>query len=67
MLAVNWKNENNTLMIAESNVVYSKNYSGEIGFYYEHSSAVFFIKDGVEGFAEEIAKQLNYLSTFCEK
>ncbi len=66
-LAGNWGNKGNGLILAEANVVYCRDYSGAIGSYYEHGSTVFSIKEGEEGFAEEIAKKLNHLATFCEQ
>jgi hypothetical protein len=63
----NWSNKGNTLILAETNVVYSKDYSGINGTYVEHGLGVFFIKENENGIATQIAEKLNYLATFCVK
>jgi|GEM_PF-1152294 len=66
-LAGSWSSERNTLILAQASIVYSRNYSGTIGSYVEHGASVFIIKEGEEGIAEEMAKKLNHLATFCDE
>ena len=54
-------------ILAEANIVYSKDYSGINGTYVEHGLSVFHIKENDLDIAEQTAEKLNHLATFCEE
>jgi len=63
----NWSSKGSMRILAEANIVYSKDYSGINGAYVEHGLSVFHIKENDLDIAEQTAEKLNHLATFCEE
>src|SRR5690554_5355897 len=64
--AGSWSSRDN-LILSETEIVYSRDYSGNRGSYVEHGLSVFFLKKGSEGLAQEITEKLIHLARFCKE